>query len=362
MFQSLTVDLADRSYPIRVGCGLLGDPSALEVPGLRDGNVLLISDDQVAPLYAPAVRETLIRLGCRVRLATVPAGETSKCGEWLFSLYREAAEAGLDRRSWAVALGGGVIGDLAGFFAATWLRGIRILQIPTSLLAMVDSSVGGKTAIDLPQGKNLVGAFHQPSGVVADLEALSTLPPRQIRSGLAEVIKTAAIADAEFFQTLEKEPSVFSKPWNLSGETLITRCCRIKADVVGTDEREAGRRALLNFGHTLGHAIEAGLGYGEILHGEAVSIGMVFAARLSERLLGFPPSEFKRLYHLLEAAGLPVRWPDLSWSAVRKYMALDKKNESGALRFVLLSHLGGARSGCEAPESVLEEVWHAGRQ
>jgi 3-dehydroquinate synthase len=259
-----------------------------------------------------------------------------------------------------------VVGDLAGYLAASWLRGIAFVQVPTTLLAMVDSSVGGKTGINLPFGKNLVGAFHQPSLVVADLEVFETLPPRETRAGMAEVVKYGCISDAQLFQTLEKHAAVFSKPWTtLSADErelfaqVIARCCELKAQVVAGDEREeSGLRAILNFGHTLGHAIETATGYGAVLHGEAVAIGMVKAAQLSVRLSGLPAAAAARIAHVLVQIGLPVRAQALAWPELKAAMTLDKKSQGGVPRFVLLKQLGEAVSGCAVPEDVLQEVAH----
>lgn len=361
MPSEITVDLAGRSYPIRIGRGLLGDPGVLAGPGLSGRFVFLVSDEQIAPRYAPRVRAALRQLSCRVSLATVPAGEDSKSHDQLLRLYHEAARARLDRGGWVLALGGGVVGDLGGFFAATWMRGVRLVQAPTTTLAMADSSVGGKTAVNLPEGKNLVGAFHQPSAVIADLDTLASLPPRELRAGLAEIVKTAAIADGSLFRELEKSAARLADPAAAEWEAVLARCCRIKAGVVGADEREAGGRAVLNFGHTAAHAFETLQGgNGALLHGEALAAGMLFAARVSERVLGFPGPETARIARLLDTAGLPVRPPALPWTAVRRAMELDKKSVGGSPRLVLLRRLGSAVAGCAVEERILKEAWHAG--
>ncbi len=364
MTQIVNVVLGSRSYAIHLGEGLLPQLGVLMAQVLRGRRVLLVTDNHVSAILGETVTVSLRGAGFAVSRSVVPAGEASKCGEQLFALYEAAKQAGLDRSGIVVALGGGVVGDLAGYLAASWLRGIAFVQVPTTLLAMVDSSVGGKTGINLPSGKNLVGAFHQPALVLADLDAFTTLPPRETRAGLAEVVKYGAIRDAQLFQTLEEHTAVFSRPWkdlDAAGRALfgnvIARCCAIKAEVVAGDEREeSGLRAILNFGHTLGHAIENASGYGRILHGEAVAVGMVAAVRLSARLTGLPEADVARLEKLLVALGLPVRAPGLAWTDLRAAMKLDKKSEAGVPRFVLLKQLGESLSGCAVPEDVLEAI------
>lgn len=358
----IKVDLGARSYEIRIGEGVLGQLGAL-CRELDLGPVaLVVSDEHVDLLYGAPVEASMRKAGFEVGRVVVPSGEASKSEKLLFHLYDEALDRGLDRRAFVVALGGGVVGDLAGFFAASYLRGIRYVQIPTSLLAMVDSSVGGKTGINLPRGKNLVGAFHQPVLVLADVAALRTLPAREYTAGLAEVVKYGIIRDAAFFEQLEKNVTGLRAGEPALLESVIAHCCRIKAEVVRLDERERSLRAILNFGHTLGHAVEQVTGYGHYLHGEAVGLGMAFAARLSARLTGFPPAEAERVIALLRGVGLPVDWPDLDWPAVRRAMGLDKKTQDRVLRFVLAECLGVVRAGCEAPEDVLREIWTEGRK
>ena len=364
MTQIVNVVLGSRSYAIHLGAGLMPQLGVLMAQALRGRSVLLVTDNHVSQLYGEVATASMRGAGFAVTRAVVPSGEVSKCGEQLFSLYDSAKQAGLDRSGIVVALGGGVVGDLAGYLAASWLRGIAFVQVPTTLLAMVDSSVGGKTGINLPSGKNLVGAFHQPSLVLADLDSFETLPPREVRAGMAEVVKYGAIRDAQLFQTLEKETAVFSKPWKQLAAAerevfanVVARCCAIKAEVVAGDEREeTGLRAILNFGHTLGHAIENASGYGKILHGEAVAVGMVAAARLSARLTGLPQIDVERIEKLLAQLALPVRAPGLAWSALKQAMKLDKKAQGGVPRFVLLKQLGAAVTGCAVPEDVLESV------
>jgi len=337
----LQVELGARAYPIHIGSGLLDRPDLLEA-ALPGRHALLLSDSNVAPLYAERVLAALpARLA--VRVFTLPAGEQHKTLASAEAAFAELAELRASRDAAVIALGGGVVGDLGGFVAACWMRGIRFLQLPTTLLAMVDSSVGGKTAVDLPQGKNLVGAFHQPAAVIADTAVLATLPPRELRAGLAEVVKYGAIFDAGFFAWLEAQAEAL-----LAGDAealaeAIERSCRFKAAVVARDETEQGERALLNFGHTFGHAIETAQGYGGLLHGEAVAVGMVLAARLSARLGMAPTTDAERLGGLLARLGLPIVRPTgLDPRDLLDHMRLDKKNLSGRLRLILWRALGEA--------------------
>jgi 3-dehydroquinate synthase len=268
----------------------------------------------------------------------------------------------LDRASFIVALGGGVVGDLAGFVAATYLRGVAFVQVPTTLLAQVDSSVGGKVAVNLAAGKNLVGAFHQPRLVLCDLDTLQTLPEREFKAGLAEVIKYGIIHDAAFFRRLERQMPALLRQDPTILSTIVARCCAIKAWVVGQDETETGLRSILNFGHTIGHAIENSAGYGQYLHGEAISIGQVAAARLSQRVLGLPEGDVTRIRHLLERAGLPA---SISLSAARKRrlfeaMKLDKKAAGGEAKFVLAKRVGKVQWGIRVEQSLVEEALQAG--
>jgi 3-dehydroquinate synthase len=359
MHSRVRVELGARSYEIRIGSGLLGQVGSWCRDIGLGRRCLVVSDSHVAPLYGPRVVRSLKEAGFTVSEAVVRAGERSKSARCLDPLYGKALAGGLDRKSFVVALGGGVVGDLAGFLAATLFRGIQLVQIPTSLLAMVDSSVGGKTGINLRQGKNLVGAFHQPALVVADTSTLKTLPHREYVSGLAEVVKYGVIRDRRLFGSLERNWRDLARGRPAVLRPVIARCCAIKADVVRRDERESHLRAILNFGHTLGHAIEQATGYGRYLHGEAVSMGMVFAAGLSMGLRGFRPSETARLIVLLRRLGLPVESPRLRWSEVRRAMGLDKKSAGRSPRFVLASALGRVVPGCEAPENVLREIWSA---
>jgi 3-dehydroquinate synthase len=356
-----TVHLGDRSYDIVIGPGLLAELGELTRANAVGKRVLLVSDETVAGLYGTAAGRALESAGYSVTHATVPPGEASKSGEQLFHLFDRAVAAGLDRHAIVVALGGGVVGDLAGFMAATYLRGIRLVQVPTTLLAMVDSAVGGKTGINLPQGKNLVGSFHQPVLVLCDTDALTSLPRREFDSGLAEVIKHGVIWDADLFAFLEQQMDAIRTGDAAARAHIVARSCAIKAAVVAQDERESGLRAILNFGHTLGHAVENVAGYGAYLHGEAIGIGMAFAARVSERVAGLPVAEGQRLLALVQRAGLPVAAPDLAWRDLRRAMEVDKKGTDGRPRFVLAERIGKVAFGCEVAESVLEEVWRGGR-
>ncbi len=355
MAKILQVKLGERTYPIWIGRKDVPLPEGLGAPGSR---VFIVSDSNVDPLYGAGWQARLEQAGYVVTRAVAPAGEKSKELSSAALLYRQAVAAGLDRGSTIMALGGGMVGDLAGFVAATFLRGIRLVQAPTSLLAMVDSSVGGKTAVNLPEGKNLVGVFHQPMAVVADLATLLTLPKREYISGLAEVVKYGAIWDAVLFHKLETHLAELQAGDQELLETVVARCCAIKADVVAMDERELGMRAALNFGHTLAHAIEKTAGYGTWLHGEAVAMGMVYSARLSARVRGLPEADAVRVARLLEQLGLPVRLAGGDWMTLRAAMIADKKSVRRTPRFVLLKKLGEAEIGCEVPDTILEETWN----
>jgi 3-dehydroquinate synthase len=357
----LLVDLGERSYPIHIGSGLLAQVGEKLKASLGEGRrVLVVTDDRVGPLYLEPLQTSLEKAGYQTVTHQVPQGEVSKSSTQLNDIWRVAVEARLDRNSIMVALGGGVVGDLAGFAAASFLRGISFVQVPTSLLAMVDSSVGGKTGINLPQGKNLVGAFHQPVMVVADLEVLKTLSSREFASGMAEVIKYGIIHDAELFAMLEANTEAVRNLEMKPLSEIVRRSCEIKADIVRQDEREGGVRAFLNFGHTLGHAIENVSGYGVHLHGEAIAAGMVYAARLSEHVLEFPPEATQRLVELLKAFGLPTSWPQETWPALLEAMTADKKAQNAVPRFVLCRDLGSACLPQEVQEERLQSVYDSG--
>ncbi|HET6633031.1 MAG TPA: 3-dehydroquinate synthase [Rhodanobacteraceae bacterium] len=337
--REIRVELGARSYPICIGTGLLGDGSRLR-PFLR-GRALVVSNEVVAPLYLGRVRAML---GERPHAVLVlPDGEANKTLGAVQQVFEALAALGAQRDACVLALGGGVVGDTAGFAAACWMRGIDFVQLPTTLLAMVDAAVGGKTAVNISAGKNLVGAFHQPRAVLADTGTLATLPQRVYACGLAEAVKHAAIGDARFFARLEAmaEPLVARDPAALA--ELIGHACRFKAAVVARDETEHGERALLNFGHTFGHALETETGYTELLHGEAVAIGMCLATRLSSQLGMAPQADGERLAALLARLGLPVAMPPgLDPEALLAHMRLDKKNQADRLRLILWHGLGRA--------------------
>lgn len=338
--RSLQVSLGDRSYPIIVGAGALDRRDLLE-PIVSGRSVAIVSNTTVAPLYAGRVR-AMLGAAAQVVDVILPDGEAHKHWATLNTIFDALLAARFDRNSVIVALGGGVVGDMAGFAAAVYQRGIDFVQVPTTLLAQVDSSVGGKTGINHPLGKNMIGAFHQPRLVLADVGCLQSLPQRELVAGLAEVIKHGAIADRAYFDAVSDDlPALLAKD-TAALERAVARSCEIKADVVAHDEREAGLRAILNFGHTFGHAIEAGMGYGEWLHGEAVGAGMVMATDLSQRLGLLDADDAARVRALVAAAGLPVSAP--RWSADRyvELMSVDKKAERGTPKFVLLEALGRA--------------------
>jgi len=346
MTTTLDVGLATRTYPIRVGIDLLEDPENWR-NAIRGGHALVVSDSNVAPRYAQQLRGAFARApGAPVRCDTLvlPAGEAHKNLDAVSKIWDALAQLGATRDACVLALGGGVVGDIAGFAAACWMRGIDFVQFPTTLLAMVDSAVGGKTGVDHAAGKNLVGAFHQPRAVIADLDTLATLPDRELRAGLAEVVKTACIGDADFFAWLEANAAALLAREAGALTHAIVTCCRFKAGVVERDERETGERALLNFGHTFGHALEAEKGYGTLLHGEAVAVGMMLAARLSARLGMASDSDSQRLHALLQRIGLPAAMPrDIDPATLLARMRLDKKNRAGALRLILWRGIGHAQ-------------------
>ncbi len=338
--RELQVELGERRYPIRIGRGLLDDPAALAAL-VTGRHALVVTDANVAPHYLARVQAALS--GKTTGTVVLPAGEQEKTLARFGDVMAALAALGASRDATVVALGGGVVGDLAGFAAACWMRGVRFVQLPTTLLAMVDSSVGGKTAVDLPQGKNLVGAFHQPAAVLADVATLDTLPPRELRAGLAEVVKYGAIGDAAFFGWLEEHAeALLARDPDALAHAIATSCAH-KAGIVARDETEQGERMLLNFGHTFGHAIETQQGYGGLLHGEAIAVGMVLAARLSADLGRAPWSDTARLAALLGRLELPVELPPgLSGDALLARMRLDKKAVSGAVRLILWNGLGRA--------------------
>ncbi|MGI9265051.1 MAG: 3-dehydroquinate synthase [Gammaproteobacteria bacterium] len=351
--ETIDVSLQDRTYPIHIGPGVLGRRDLFaDIIGASD--VLVVSDTTVAEYYLGPLVETLAP--SRVETLVLDAGEKHKTLEALSQIIDHLAENAFHRDAVVVALGGGVVGDIAGFAAACYQRGIAYIQVPTTLLAQVDASVGGKTAVNHPAGKNLIGAFHQPRAVLADVSSLDTLDPRQYRSGIAEVVKYGVGLDTGFFDWLEmnmaslvaREPAVLTE--------TVRRCCLIKAGVVADDEFEAGRRALLNLGHTFGHAIEVASGYGEWLHGEAVAVGIVMATRLSAGMGLVSDELVERVSNLLRSADLPVSPPRIGVARMVELMGMDKKVAAGRARFVILDALGVARLSDDVPSAVLHKT------
>lgn len=354
---NLQVALGERSYPITIGQSLLSDLSLLgrQIPGRR---VAVVTNTTVAPLYLESFKKSLLAAGKDVIEIILLDGEEEKNWASLMLVFDALLAQKCDRKTTLVALGGGVIGDLTGYAAASYMRGVPFVQVPTTLLAQVDSSVGGKTGINHPLGKNMIGAFYQPQAVIADIATLNTLPPRELSAGLAEVIKHGAIIDAGFFDWIEANIGKLMAKDPAALAHAIERSCQIKAEVVRQDEREGGLRAILNFGHTFGHAIEAGLGYGNWLHGEAVGCGMVMAADLSCRMGLIDTASKNRIAELVRAAGLPVVAPDLGTARWLELMQIDKKNEDGQIKFILLKPLG-APLITTVPPDQLEATLHA---
>jgi 3-dehydroquinate synthase len=344
--QSVRVQLSERSYDIEIGSGTIHQAGSFLVDRVTATMALVITDENVESPHAENVARSLEEAGADAHMLVVDPGEGSKSVDVVSQLWETMLDIGADRKSVVVAVGGGVIGDLAGFAAAAFARGIPLFQIPTTLLAQVDSSVGGKTGVNLPGAKNMVGAFWQPLGVLIDTDVLETLPDREYRSGLAEVVKYGVILDADFFAYLEANVAGLNERDAEVLRTVVARCCRLKADVVEADEREeTGHRAVLNYGHTFCHALEAATGYGQLLHGEAVSIGMLCASRLAERLAPRDSpdvnADFTRRQHdLLAALDLPTVLPDVDHDQLIELMQHDKKVEHGRLRFVLPTRLG----------------------
>ena len=339
--QSLTVDLGERAYPIHIGPGLL-DRAELVLPHLARKRAVIVTNTTVGPLYLERFARTLREAGVQVDSVVLPDGEAYKNWETLNLIFDALLTQRAERKTTLVALGGGVIGDLTGFAAASYQRGMPFIQVPTTLLAQVDSSVGGKTGINHPLGKNMIGAFYQPQLVLADTDTLNTLPDRELSAGLAEVIKYGLIRDLPFLEWLEANMEQLMARDTAALTYAIRRSCENKAEVVAADEKEAGQRALLNLGHTFGHAIEAGMGYGNWLHGEAVAAGTMLAADLSRRLGNLSQADEARIAALFRRTGLPVRAPDLGEAAYMDYMGVDKKVEGGKIRFVLFRRLGEA--------------------
>lgn len=355
--RTLHVDLGDRAYPIYIGSRLVGEPDCYR-PHIVGSQVMIVTNTTVGPLYLSAVESALS--GYRVERVVLPDGEQHKTLQVLDRIYTALLEARFDRRCTLVALGGGVVGDMTGYAAASYQRGVNFIQVPTTLLSQVDSSVGGKTGVNHPLGKNMIGAFHQPRCVIADTTTLDTLPDRELSAGLAEVIKYGLINDAEFFSWLERNMAALVARDPAALAHAIERSCADKAAIVAADEREAGQRALLNLGHTFGHAIETGMGYGNWLHGEAVGAGMCLAARVSVGLGWLDEASLARIERLIAAAGLPVVPPnELSADQFIELMAVDKKVLDGQLRLVLLRAIGEAVITSEFDPAVLQRTLDA---
>jgi len=355
--ETVHIHLGERSYPILIGAGLLSAPSTwADMP--KGSSALIVTNTTVAPLYAATVQAALAPHFAQVHVLALPDGEAHKGWEALNQIFDVLLAQACDRRTVLVALGGGVVGDMTGFAAACYMRGVPFVQVPTTLLAQVDSSVGGKTAINHPLGKNMIGAFYQPERVICDLGTLQSLPGRELSAGLAEVIKYGPIADMGFLDWIEAHLDALLARDPAALAWAVQRSCQIKADVVGQDEREGGLRAILNFGHTFGHAIEAGLGFGEWLHGEAVGCGMVMAAHLSERLGLVDAAFVQRLTHVIDRAGLPTVGPALGVDTYMHHMRVDKKALAGDIRFVLINGPGHAVVR-GAPDAVVADVLRA---
>ena len=355
---TLTVDLGARSYPIYIGQQLLGKPELL-AKYIAGRQVMVVSNETVAPLYLQAVLDMLA--GFETATVILPDGEQFKNLDTLNSIFSALLEKRFNRDCTLVALGGGVVGDITGFAAASYQRGVSFLQIPTTLLAQVDSSVGGKTGVNHPQGKNMIGAFHQPRCVLIDTDTLDTLDDRQLAAGLAEVIKYGLIHDVDFFAWLETNMDALKARDKQALAYAIERSCTIKAEIVAADERESGKRALLNLGHTFGHAIETGMGYGAWLHGEAIATGMLMAADLSARHGWLPAAAVQRTEKLLQQAGLPTTPPEsMNETQFRELMSIDKKVIGGNLRLVLLEDMGEAIVTGDFRQELLSETLNMG--
>jgi 3-dehydroquinate synthase len=352
---ALSVALGARSYPIHVGAGLLARSGEL-LAALPSRHVVVVTNPTVAQHHLAPLQRALAAASLRHDVVIVADGEQHKDWATLHQIHTRLLELGADRSTTLLALGGGVIGDLAGFAAATYQRGVPLVQAPTTLLAQVDSSVGGKTAVNHPLGKNMIGAFHQPLLVISDTDTLRTLPQREYVAGIAEIIKCGAVRERALFEWLEANMERLLARDPAAIAHAVIESCRIKADIVAADEHERGERALLNFGHTFAHAIEAGTGYGSWLHGEAVAAGMIMAARLSQRVTGLAAPESERLYALVVRAGLPVLPPSLPLARWLELMLRDKKRDQGAMRFVLLRALGSGAVGGAVPEHDLRAV------
>jgi len=351
------VALGERSYDIEIGAGTLPSVGGRVAKIVGAPHAVVVTDTNVEATHAAIVAESLRRAKVRVDVLSVEPGEKSKSVERADALWRELLQRGADRNTVIVAVGGGVVGDLAGFVAATYARGIALVQVPTTLVAQVDSSIGGKVGVNLPDAKNMVGAFWQPAAVLIDTDVLATLPLREYRAGLAEVVKYGAALDAHLFADLETSAKQIAARDSSVLPLIVARCCRLKADVVEQDERElTGRRAVLNYGHTFAHAVETVGGYGALLHGEAVAIGMICASRLAERLGRIDEQVTQRQHDLLAALGLPVAVPKMSSQRLIEAMRRDKKARQGKLNFVLPTELGHVELVADVSEQLVREV------
>jgi 3-dehydroquinate synthase len=352
--QTLTVELGDRSYPIYIGTGLISDKALLK-SAIRGNKVAIVTNETVGPLYLEKLKDTLS--GFDLLEIVLPDGEQYKTLEYLNKIFDALLQAHCNRDVTLVALGGGVIGDMTGFAAATYQRGVDFIQVPTTLLSQVDSSVGGKTGVNHALGKNMIGSFYQPRAVFVDIDTLDTLPDAELSAGLAEVIKYGLIVDADFFAWLEEHMDELVRRDKAALAQAILVSCKIKADVVAQDERESGVRALLNLGHTFGHAIEAGMGYGAWLHGEAVAAGMAMAADLSYRMGWLSGADVERVRTLLARANLPVNGPaDLTSNTYLDLMSVDKKVQEGKMRFVLMKSIGDAVITADVDPQQLQQT------
>jgi 3-dehydroquinate synthase len=351
----LRVGLQERSYEIHIGAGLLAHAELLRAH-IRHQRVAIVSNSTVAPLYIAQLIATLKTINVSAIEIVLPDGEQYKTSDTLNLIFDALLQHRCERSTPLIALGGGVIGDMTGFAAACYLRGVPFIQIPTTLLSQVDSSVGGKTGINHPLGKNMIGAFYQPQLVLADISTLKTLPDKELSAGLAEVIKYGLIRDLPFLEWLEQNMHALIARDAQALQYAITRSCENKAEVVGVDERESGERALLNLGHTFGHAIETGMGYGVWLHGEAVAAGTMMAADLSRRLGWLSEADVQRVHRLFKRANLPVIAPDLGMEKYLEFMGHDKKVEQGKIRFVLLKKLGEAVMTADVPMNLLQQT------
>jgi 3-dehydroquinate synthase len=356
--QTLNVGLDERSYPIHIGSGLL-DRAELLQAHLPRRRAAIVTNTTVAPLYLGRLQHTLQSIGVSSVPVVLPDGEEYKNAETLGLIYDALLSNRCERTTPLIALGGGVVGDMTGYAAATYLRGVPFIQVPTTLLAQVDSSVGGKTGINHPLGKNMIGAFYQPQLVLADTDTLNTLPGNELAAGMSEIIKYGLIRDLPFLEWLEQNVDKMLARDTAALQYAIARSCRNKAEVVAADERESGERALLNLGHTFGHAIESGMGYGNWLHGEGVAAGTIMAADLSQRLGWIGVQDVARIRNLFERAGLPVVAPDFGTDKYLELMGLDKKVEGGKMRFVLLRQLGRAVVFGDVPPEMLRQTLEA---